>query len=78
MTGTMAVHKEVRTYTGHRISPSLGHVMAAEQESQRPLLTPDEALRLPQGVRPDLRPRLPPDLRPQDPLLRRTRSSRRA
>ncbi len=50
MTGSMTVHKEVRTYTGHRISPWLGHVIAAEQESQRPLLTPDEALRLPEDI----------------------------
>ena len=47
MAGTMTVHREVRTYTGNRIAPWLGHVTAAEQESQRPLLTTDEALRLP-------------------------------
>ena len=34
-------------YSGHRLSPWLSHVMASEEESQRPLLTPDEALRLP-------------------------------
>ena len=47
MAGLMTVHKETRTYTGGRLSPVLMHVMASEQESQRPLLTPDEVLRLP-------------------------------
>jgi type IV secretory pathway TraG/TraD family ATPase VirD4 len=41
------VHKETRTYTGNRLNPVLMHVLASEQESHRPLLTPDEALRLP-------------------------------
>lgn len=35
-------------YSGHRLAPWLSHVMASEEESQRPLLTPDEALRLPE------------------------------
>jgi len=43
----MTVHKETRTYTGNRLNPVLMHVLASEQESHRPLLTPDEALRLP-------------------------------
>lgn len=47
MAGAMTVHKETRTYTGNRLNPVLMHVLASEQESQRPLLTPDEALRLP-------------------------------
>jgi type IV secretion system protein VirD4 len=47
MAGTMTVHKETRTYTGNRLNPVLMHVLASEQESQRPLLTPDEAMRLP-------------------------------
>lgn len=41
----MTVHKEARTYTGSRLN--LMHVLASEQESHRPLLTPEEALRLP-------------------------------
>ncbi|MCP5056757.1 MAG: type IV secretory system conjugative DNA transfer family protein [bacterium] len=47
MAGAMTVHKETRTYTGNRLNPVLMHVMASEQESQRPLLAPDEAMRLP-------------------------------
>src|SRR5437870_3477924 len=47
MAGTMTVHREARTYTGSRLSPVLLHVMASEQELQRPLLTPDEVMRLP-------------------------------
>src|SRR5205807_6734717 len=48
MAGTMTVHKEVRTYTGSRLTPMLMHVMAGEQETSRPLLTPDEVMRLPE------------------------------
>ena len=47
MAGTMTVHKAARTYTGNRLNPMLMHVMAGEQETGRPLLTPDEAMRLP-------------------------------
>src|SRR6266436_1932832 len=47
MVGTMTVHKETRTYTGSRLNPMLMHVMASEQETSRPLLTPDEVMRLP-------------------------------
>jgi type IV secretion system protein VirD4 len=47
MAGSTTVHKESRTYTGNRLNPVLMHVMASEQESHRPLLTPDEAMRLP-------------------------------
>jgi type IV secretion system protein VirD4 len=46
MTGPMTVHKESRMYSGSRLAPMLMHVMASEQETQRPLLTPDECLRL--------------------------------
>ena len=47
MAGTMTVHRSRRMYSGHRLSPWLTHVMASEEESQRPLLTPDEVMRLP-------------------------------
>jgi type IV secretion system protein VirD4 len=47
MAGTMTVHRQARTYTGNRLNPMLMHVMAGEQETGRPLLTPDEAMRLP-------------------------------
>ena len=38
---TTEVHQQT-TYTGHRLSPWLGHVMVADQESGRPLLTRGE------------------------------------
>jgi type IV secretion system protein VirD4 len=50
MAGTMTVHKQTRTYTGNRLNPVLMHVMASEQETSRPLLTPDEVMRLPEDA----------------------------
>jgi type IV secretion system protein VirD4 len=50
MAGSMTVFRETRSYTGNRLAPFLFHVIASEQESQRPLLTPDEALRLPEDA----------------------------
>jgi type IV secretion system protein VirD4 len=47
MVGTMTVHREARSYTGSRLTPVLPRVTASEQDSARPLLTPDEILRLP-------------------------------
>lgn len=47
MVGTMTVHREARTYTGDRLKPVLMRVTASEQETSRPLLTPDEVMRLP-------------------------------
>lgn len=47
MAGVMTVQKARRMYSGNRLAPWLSHVMESEEESQRPLLTPDEALRLP-------------------------------
>ena len=47
MAGSMTVHHTTRTYTGGRLEPALMHLMAAEQATERRLLTPDEALRLP-------------------------------
>ena len=47
MAGVMTVRKARRMYSGNRLAPWLSHVMESEEESQRPLLTPDEALRLP-------------------------------
>ena len=47
MAGSMTVHTTTRTYTGGRLNPVLMHLMAAEQATERRLLTPDEALRLP-------------------------------
>nr|MDQ2696385.1 type IV secretory system conjugative DNA transfer family protein [Pseudomonadota bacterium] len=39
MAGQMTVFKETRTYTGSRLQPVLMHVIAAESETKRPLLT---------------------------------------
>jgi type IV secretion system protein VirD4 len=50
MAGIMTVHREARTYTGNRLNPVLMHVMASEQQLQRPLLTPDEVMRLPDNA----------------------------
>jgi len=50
MAGMMTVHRSRRMYSGNRLSPWLSHVMASEEESQRPLVTPDEVLRLPEGT----------------------------
>jgi type IV secretion system protein VirD4 len=51
MCGTMTVFKVQRNYSGNRLNPVLMHVMAQEQETQRPLLTPDECMRLPGPVK---------------------------
>jgi len=48
MAGIMTVRKARRMYSGNRLSPWLSHVMESEEESQRPLITPDEVLRLPE------------------------------
>src|SRR5437773_153018 len=50
MVGIMTVQREARTYSGSRLNPVLMHVMASEQELRRPLLTPDEVMRLPDGA----------------------------
>jgi type IV secretion system protein VirD4 len=49
--GVTTINKQTRSYSGSRLNPLLMHVMAAEQETQRPLLTPDECLRLPGAVK---------------------------
>lgn len=50
MAGTMTVHKHTRAYAGSRLTPMLMHVSASEQETSRPLLTPDEVMRLPEDA----------------------------
>jgi type IV secretion system protein VirD4 len=47
LTGTTTVAKEQITTSGRRTSVLLGQVSRAIQEVQRPLLTPDECLRMP-------------------------------
>jgi type IV secretory pathway TraG/TraD family ATPase VirD4 len=46
LTGTKTEVHQQRTYTGHRLAPWLGHIMVADQEVARPLLTPGEVLTL--------------------------------
>jgi len=46
MSGIATVRNPTRSYSGNRLSVPM-HVVAAEQELMRPLLTPDEAMRLP-------------------------------
>ena len=46
MAGSATVCNPTRSYSGSRLSVPM-HVVAAEQEVMRPLLTPDEAMRLP-------------------------------
>ncbi|MDY0215049.1 MAG: type IV secretory system conjugative DNA transfer family protein [Bacilli bacterium] len=51
MTGTTTVVKSFTTTSGGRISVMLNHVSESFQEVSRPLLTPDECMRLPGAVK---------------------------
>lgn len=51
MAGTTTVVKSFTTTSGDRISVMLGHVSESYQEVSRPLLTPDECMRLPGAVK---------------------------
>jgi len=46
MTGTTTVQKASFNYSGSRFSPVMGHLNASVDHVERPLLTPDEVLRL--------------------------------
>ena len=46
MTGTATVQKASFNYSGSRFSPVMGHVNASVDQIERPLMTPDEVLRL--------------------------------
>ena len=46
MLGTKTEVHQQKMYTGHRLAPWLAHVMVADQETGRPLLTPGEVLTL--------------------------------
>ncbi len=48
--GVRTVYKQQRTYTGGRFQWILPHVIASETEVRRDLLTPDEAMRLPEHM----------------------------
>ena len=52
MTGTKTVQKASYNFSGSRFSPVMGHVNASVDHIERPLMTPDEILR----VRPPRRP----------------------
>lgn len=47
MTGTTTGVHQQKTYTGHRLAPWLAHIMIADQEVARPLLTVGEVLTFP-------------------------------
>jgi type IV secretion system protein VirD4 len=53
LTGQTTVSKEQITTSGRRTSALLGQVSRTIQEVQRPLLTPDECLRMPGPVKDD-------------------------
>ncbi len=46
MTGTTTVQKASYNFGGSRLSPVMGHVNASVEHVERPLMTPDEVLRL--------------------------------
>ena len=46
MTGTATVQKANYNFSGSRLSPVMGHVNASVDHIERPLMTPDEVLRL--------------------------------
>jgi type IV secretion system protein VirD4 len=45
--GTATEQRAMKNYSGHRLSPWLGHVMVSRQETARALLTPGEVMQLP-------------------------------
>jgi type IV secretion system protein VirD4 len=46
MTGTQTVEKASYNFSGSRFSPVMGHINASVDHIERPLMTPDEVLRL--------------------------------
>jgi len=44
--GTATEMRAMKNYTGHRLSPWLGHLMVSRTETARPLLTPGEIMQL--------------------------------
>lgn len=47
MTGTTTIVKTQNSYSGDRLTPMLSNVSTSQNEVSRPLLTPDEVMRLP-------------------------------
>jgi type IV secretion system protein VirD4 len=46
MSGTTTVQKATYNFSGQRLSPVMGHLNASVDNIERPLITPDEVLRL--------------------------------
>jgi len=46
MTGSKTVQKATFNFSGSRVSPILNHINAAVEQIERPLMTPDEVMRL--------------------------------
>jgi len=51
MTGTQTVQKATFNFSGSRVSPILNHINASVEQVERPLMTPDEVMRLPPAVK---------------------------
>ncbi|WP_404995447.1 type IV secretory system conjugative DNA transfer family protein [Cupriavidus pauculus] len=49
--GTTTVHETKRNHSGGRLNPLLMHTMESENSTSRPLLTPDECMRLPAALK---------------------------
>ena len=47
MTGVTTIVKDNASYSGNRLAPTLSSMSISQQEIERPLLTPDEVMRLP-------------------------------
>lgn len=46
MTGAITIEKATFSFSGNRVSPVLDHVSASVQQVERPLMTPDEVMRI--------------------------------
>jgi type IV secretion system protein VirD4 len=62
LTGQTTIIKEQITTSGRRASPLLGQVSRTFQEVQRPLLTPDECMRMPGPLKDDDKIKAPGDM----------------
>jgi type IV secretion system protein VirD4 len=62
LTGQTTIIKEQITTSGRRASPLLGQVSRTFQEVQRPLLTPDECMRMPGPLKDDDKIKEPGDM----------------
>jgi type IV secretory pathway TraG/TraD family ATPase VirD4 len=46
MTGTVTIEKANFSFSGSRVSPVMDHITASVQQIERPLMTPDEVMRI--------------------------------